>query len=136
MVTDRKVYKWEIIDDFEANNMNNEEFERHFGFNPIGVNGVIEDGFFGKTVYKNTSNFLKSFGLRMLLCGLVGVLGAGAINNSQKVGQLDQHPVASHIDRDGLADLSIGNRVYLADQTDEGVVYRLLRSSDVYRVTS
>ena len=114
--------------------MDNKEFIREFGFDPTQTTPVIAEGFFGKTLYKNTSNFLKSLGLRIVISGLVGLLGATAINSHQKIKELDKQPVADYIDRDSLPDLIIGNRTFLADATEDGVAYRRLTSSDIYRI--
>jgi len=114
--------------------MDNEEFTREFGFNPNETRLVIEGGLFGKTVYKNASNFFKSFLLKGVMCGLVGLLGAVAINSSQKVRELNKSPVVSYIDRDNLADLIIGNRIYLANQKGDGIVYKRISSSDIHRI--
>jgi hypothetical protein len=41
----------------------------------------------------------------------------------------------TEIDRDGLTDLTTPNgKIFLADRTSEGVIYRPLRSSDRYRI--
>lgn len=115
--------------------MDNKEFEEHLGFNPRGrKNMVIEDGPFGKTVYKDESSFLKSVGVRMAIYGLVGVLGGFALTNYENFKALDKPPEVTHIDRDKLPDLIIGDRIYLANQTDEGITYKRLESSDKYRI--
>ena len=69
--------------------MDNEEFERHFGFNPAGVNGVIENGFFGKTVYRNISSYLMSIVPKVIIGGLVGLLGAEAVSSYQNLKEFD-----------------------------------------------
>ncbi len=114
--------------------MDNEEFMGELGFDPTRTSPVIAEGFFGNTLYKNTSNFLKALGLRIVISGLVGLLGAAAINNHQEVKKLDRQPVADYIDTDALSDLVIGDRIFLADVTEDGISYRRLTSSDRYRV--
>ena len=43
--------------------------------------------------------------------------------------------IIQKIDRDELPDLVIGgNRILLAERTDEGTVYRPLSNSDIYRI--
>ena|SRR3989344_5194006 len=38
------------------------------------------------------------------------------------------------IDGDGLSDLVVGSKIFLADKTSEGTVYRPLSNSDIYRI--
>lgn len=81
--------------------------------------------------------FIKAL-LPPILFGFIsgGVLGAifrvlaPDYKSKQPVSKLE----SCRIDRDELSDLVMGNKILLANQTDEGIVYRPLKDSDIYRI--
>ncbi len=46
----------------------------------------------------------------------------------------DEAVISENVDMNGIQDLVIGKRIFLADRTADGVVYRPLKNSDVYRI--
>ncbi len=88
------------------------------------------------TRMKGRTSFFKNVALGAIFGGL-GALGAHTlINQAEKYEFVpkDRIAVVEQIDRDELSDLVVGGKILLADQTEEGIVYRQLRDSDIYRI--
>ena len=73
--------------------------------------------------------------------GLAFGLGLGALREQSLLDRVNKEYVLKKqamsmepIDKDQIPDLVIGNRILLANQTNEGTVYRPLTSSDIYRI--
>jgi len=99
--------------------------------------------------YKRLANFEREIGMpgsvripaTALLLGILSYVGSREHMFYQhdklrrEVGELRLRVVVKEkIDRDELSDLVINNRILLADRTDEGIKYRELRNSDIYRI--
>ncbi len=98
-----------------------------------GIEGFIQD--LNNPEFKKRS--IKTSLITGILCGitfLVTTLGLNYISKYEFVPK-DSVVRTEMVDRDLFADLVMpGGRILLADQTDKGIVYRPLESSDIYRI--
>lgn len=91
-----------------------------------------------KNFTRKHSNKMLTIGALLMAIGLAPELSR--LLERQKIDQRlnSNYPVETvqltPIDRDELSDLVINGRLLLADKTDDGIIYRTLRNSDIYRV--
>ena len=73
--------------------------------------------------------------------GIIGFLAGDGLDKSRELSTLkeklqNQNATAVYVDRDTIPDIVFSDgRILLGDQTNEGIKYRSLTSSDRYRIT-
>ena len=70
----------------------------------------------------------------MVLSGLIMLSAELYSQNIKLQTQIKPQSHYENIDRDTLQDLVVGEKIFLADQTQEGVRYHQLSNSDRYRI--
>lgn len=71
-----------------------------------------------------------------ILSGII-VLGVHSLGNYLSKHEFvpkDRMAVVERIDRDELSDFVVGDKIFLANQIEQGIVYTSLRDSDLYRI--
>jgi len=87
---------------------------------------------------KKLKKCLKQIGRELIFPVVLGLTGGLVVSELSDKYMLEhdlrKNSRAEYVDGDNLLDLVVGPRIYLANQTNDEVVYKRLEDSDKYRI--